>query len=403
MRGRALEGLQVIECGGTTAAAYAGKLMADLGAQVVKVEEPVRGAACRYTGPFPGGEPHPEKSGAYLYLNCNKQGVTLDLRDLKGQELLYRLAEDADVLLHAHPPKEAAALGLDYERLREVNPRLVMASISPFGQSGPYRDYKAYDITTASAGGWTWINGWPGHPQMPPLKTFGQQTEYQAGVNAALASLGALFWRLRSGRGQHIDISAQECITAIIEMTFTFWPYMQVPAVRWGQRPIHPIDFFQCKDGGWIFVLCVEEQQWRSFVELMGSPEWAAWEVFADRFVRASNYDALKPFLADWVSEWNMADLYRAAQEKRIPFAPASNIADLLDSPHLRARGFFLEVAHPRAGALKYPGAPYKLSDTPWEIRSPAPTLGQHNEAVLGGRLGLSRDEVATLQEAGVV
>ncbi|MBI2913057.1 MAG: CoA transferase, partial [Chloroflexi bacterium] len=357
MAGQALEGLGVVECGGTLAAAYAGKLMADLGADVVKVEQPGSGDPARGMGPFPGNEPHPEKSGTFHYLNCNKQGITLNLHDPKGQELLYRLAADADVLVHAHPPAEAAALALDYQRLREVNPRLVMASISPFGQSGPYRDYKAYDITTASAGGWTWINGWPGHPEMPPLKTFGQQTEYQAGVNAAVATLGALFWRLRSGRGQHIEVSAQECITAMLEMTFTFWPYMQVPAVRWGQRPIHPIDFFQCKDGGWIFVLCIEEAQWKAFVELMGSPEWASWEVFADRFVRASNYDALRPFLADWVSEWNVTDLYRAAQEKRIPFAPASNLADLLDSPHLKARGFFVEVAHPQVGTCHYPGA----------------------------------------------
>ncbi len=385
------------------AAAYAAKLMADLGADVVKVEEPGRGDPARYAGPFPGGEPHPEKSGAYLYLNCNKQGVTLNLNDPQGQRLLLRLAAEADVLVHDYPPEEAGALGLEYERLREVNPRLVMASISPFGQSGPYRDYRAYDITTGSAGGWTWINGWPGHPEMPPLKTYGEQTRYQAGVNAAVAVLGALFWRLRSGRGQHIDVSAQECIASIIEMTYTFWPYMQIPAVRWGQRPIHPIDFFECKDGGWIFVLCIEEHQWRSLVELMGNPEWATWEVFADRFVRASNYDALRPFLQEWVSEWTVDDLYRAAQEKRIPFAPASTIADLLDSDHLRARGFFVEVAHPEAGSLAYPGAPYRLGRTPWQIRSPAPTLGQHNGAVYQGLLGMSEADLRPLREAGVV
>ncbi len=402
MTGRALEGIRVIECGGDVAAAYAGKLMADLGAEVTKVEEP-GGDPARRLGPFPGGQPHPEKSGLYLYLNCNKQGITLNLRDPRGRPLLLQLAAEADVLVHDYPPKEAAALGLEYERLQEANSRLVMTSISPFGRTGPYRDYKAYDITTASAGGWTWINGWPGHPEMPPLKTYGEQTRYQAGVNAAVATLGALVWRLRSGRGQHIDVSAQECIASIIELTYVFWPYMQIPSVRWGQRPIHPIDFFQCKDGGWVFVLCVEEHQWQRFVELMGTPEWATWEVFADRFVRASNYDALRPFLEEWISEWNADDLYRAAQEKRIPFAPASTIADLLDSPHLKARGFFLEVAHPEAGTLTHAGAPYKLSGTPWQIRSPAPTLGQHNQAVLGGGLGLSSDELASLRQAGVV
>lgn len=402
MAERALDGLKVIECGNLAAAAYAAKLMADLGADVVKVEEPGRGDLARYRGPFAGGQPHPEKSGLYLYLNCNKQGITLNLRHPRGQELLRRLAADADVLFHNYPPREAAALGLTYENLSQANPGLVMASISPFGGSGPYQDYKAYEINTASAGGWTWINGWPGHPEMPPLKPFGLQTEYQAGLAAAVASMGAILWRLRSGRGQHIDVSAQETIASLLEMTFTFWPYMEIPAVRWGQRPIHPVDFFECRDG-WIFVLCIEEHQWKSLVEMMGNPEWAGWEVFADRLQRAANYDALRPFLAEWVSQWTVDELYRAAQERRIPFAPASTMADLLNSEHLKARGFFVELAHPQAGTFKYPGAPYKLSETPWEIRSPAPTLGQHNESVFCDRLGLSREELRGLQAEGVV
>ena len=399
---RALEGLKVIECGVAGAAAYAGKLMADLGADVVKIEGP-QGDPDRSLGPFPGGEPHPDKSGIFLYLNCNKQGISLDLENARGKELLDRLLADADVLVHDYTPPEAGRLGVEYERLAAANPRLVMTSISPFGQTGPYRDYQAYDITTGSAGGWTWLNGWPGHPEMPPMKPFGHQTAYQAGVNAAVATMGALLWRLRSGKGQHIDVSAQECITAILEMTFAFWPYMQTPTARWGQRPIHPIDFFQCKDGGWLFVLCIEEQQWKSLVDLMGNPEWAEWEVFANRLVRAANWDALKPMIQEWVSEWNTDDLYRAAQEKRIPFAPASTVADLLSSPHLKARGFFVEVAHPETGSLTHPGAPYKLSRTPWEIRSPAPALGQHNESILCGHLGLSSSELASLREEGIV
>jgi crotonobetainyl-CoA:carnitine CoA-transferase CaiB-like acyl-CoA transferase len=402
MAERALEGLRVIECGDRAAATYAGKLMADLGAEVVKVEEPGLGHSSRHRGPFPGGAPHPEKSGLFLYLNCNKQSVTIDLEEPRGQELLARLAEDADVLVHDYSPRDAESRGLTYDRLGAVNPRLVMASISPFGQTGPYRDYKAHEITTASAGGWTAVNGWPGEQEMPPLKPFGLQTEYQSGLTAAVAAMGAVFWRLTSDRGQHIDVSAQETITATLELTYVLWPYMHLPAVRWGQRPVHPIDILECQDG-WIFVLCLEEAQWKSFVELMGNPEWAEWEVFADRLVRAANYDVLKPLLEEWVSGWKVDDLYRAAQEKRIPFAPVSTMGSLLDSEHLKARGFFVEMAHPEAGRLKYPGAAYKLAQTPWEIRSPAPTLGQHNGDVLGGRLGISSEELGMLRESGVV
>ena len=399
----ALEGLRVVECGDRVSATYAGKLMADLGAEVVKVEAPGLGHAARRRGPFAGGEPHPEKSGLFLYLNCNKLGVTIDLTRPAGRGLLDRLVADADVLVHDYPPREADARGLTYERLREVNRRLVVASVSPFGQTGPYRDYAAYEITMASAGGWTWLNGWPDRPDMPPLKPFGSQAEYQAGVSAALATLGALFSRLRSGTGQHIDVSVQECIASITEMSFAFWSYMHTPAVRWGRRPLQPIDFFECKDGAWVFALCLEEHQWRSLVGMMDDPEWAQWEVAANAFVRAANWDALRPFLAEWVSQWNADDLYRAAQEKRIPFAPVSTMGSLVESEHLRARGFFIEVAHPEAGRLQYPGAPYKLSETPWEVRSPAPALGQHNQSVFRDRLGLSSQDLASLREEGAV
>jgi crotonobetainyl-CoA:carnitine CoA-transferase CaiB-like acyl-CoA transferase len=274
-----------------------------------------------------------------------------------------------------------------------------MTSITPFGQDGPHRDYKAYDLTTLSAGGWTWLNGWPGDMDNPPLRPYGRQSAVQAGVNAAVATMGAIFARLKSGQGQHIDVSAQECILSILEFAYEIWPYMHLPTVRWGQRPIHPIDMFQCKDGGWIFVLTIEEHQWQALVELMDTPEWTTWEVSANRFVRASNWDALRPFMEEWISQWNTDDLYRAAQARRIPFAPASTLADLVASDHLKARGFFVEVAYPQAGTYQQAGAPYKLSATPWEIRSPAPTLGQHNERVLGP---LGADLVA-LREAGVV
>jgi crotonobetainyl-CoA:carnitine CoA-transferase CaiB-like acyl-CoA transferase len=163
------------------------------------------------------------------------------------------------------------------------------------------------------------------------------------------------------------------------------------------------VDFFQCKDGGWIFVLCVEEHQWQSFVELMGNPEWAKWEVFGNRLLRAQNYDALRPLLEQEVRKWTVDELYRAANERKIPFAPASTMGDLLRSDHLRARGFFVTVDHPVAGRYEYAGAPYKFSRTPWELRSPAPTLGQHNEEVLQGLLGLSETEIDSLRQEGII
>ena len=195
-----LHGIRVVECGHMVAAAYAGKLMADLGAEVIKVEEP-SGDLARQRGPYPGHTPHPEKSGLFLYLNANKRGVTLNLEMAKGQELFQRLVKDADAVVHNYHPTRISSLGLEYEALAQHNPSLVMTSISPFGQTGPHREYTAHDLTMWSAGGIVFLGGAGGRPDLPPLKAAGQQAGFQAGVNAGIASLAALYARLRSGAG----------------------------------------------------------------------------------------------------------------------------------------------------------------------------------------------------------
>src|SRR5262245_33568312 len=200
MAERALEGKRIIECGHEVSAAYATKLMADMGAEVVKIEDPGSGDRARQRGPYPGHVFHPEKSGLFLYLNTNKYGVTLDLRQAAGQEIFHRLLKDADALVHNYHPTETASAGLDYAALEKINPRLVMTSIAPFGLNGPHKDYQATDLTMWNAGGVAWLNGGgPGTDNMPPLKAFGQQAGFQAGVNAGIATLGALFARLASG------------------------------------------------------------------------------------------------------------------------------------------------------------------------------------------------------------
>ena len=399
----ALSGLKVVELGEMVSAPYAAKLMADMGAEVIKIERPGAGDRARLRGPFPGGEPHPEKSGLYLYLNTNKLGVTLDVSRPEGIELFERLAAGADVLIHNVAPPEMDRIGLSFERLSDRNPRLVMTSISPWGLGGPKRDWRAEDLTLWSAGGICYINGGGSqHPEMPPLKAFGQQAGFQGGVHAAVATMGAVFAQMRDGEGQHVDVSIYESLAAQMELFFEFWPYMNMVASRLGQKPIQPLEVMECRDG-YIFVCCVEEHQWRNFVALMGNPEWAAEEIFADRLQRGVNWDALKGFLEDWLKEQSALDLYKQAQARRIPFAPVSTMGDLLGSDHLKKRGFFVEITHPVAGTHKYPGAPLKYGRTPWEIRSPAPTLGQHNEEIFGARMGLPPARIAELRRAGVI
>ncbi len=377
----ALGGLRVIECGEQVAAAYAGKLLADLGAEVIKVEPPA-GDPARHRGPYPGGIPDPERSGFFLYLNTNKRGIVLDPSTAADRTALTALARHADLLVHDVPPAAMAAHGLVYEELAAVNPRLVMTSITPYGLHGPKRDWAATDLTLWNAGGIAYLNGGgPEAEDLPPLKPFGQQAAYQGGVNAALAALGALLARRRTGRGQHVVISIQQALAAILELTFEYWPYQGLIASRLGRKPIQPLDFLECRDG-WVFICCVEEHQWQEFVRMIGSPEWAGLELFADRLSRGANWDALKLFLQEWAGEHAVMDVYTAAQRRRIPFAPVSTMGDLLASPHLKARGFFA-VLDAGGTPVTVPGAPYRLSATPWAIRRPAPRLGEHTAEIL--------------------
>ena len=396
----ALAGFRIVECGDLVSAAYASKLMADLGAEVVKIESPRGGDAARRRGPFPAGHPDPERSGLYLFLNTNKRGVTLDLEHPRGQAAFHRLVETADLLIHNVHPTHMAAAGLDYDRLSRTNPGLVMTSIAPFGLRGPHAAYQASDLTLWNAGGLCFLNGGgPGTDDLPPLKPFGQQAGFTAGVHAAVASLGALVARLRDGSGQHVEFSVQECLMGISEFGTIMAAYAGQAVTRLGHKPLQPLDLMECRDG-WIFVCCVEEHHWQAFVDLMGTPDWADEPLFADRLKRAESWDALKLLIQEWVKDWTVRDLYLAAQARRIPFAPVSTMGSLFDSEHLAARGFFARLEHPAAGTLPYPGAPYIHSATPWELRRPAPCLGQHNAEVYA-EAGLTERDVAALHAAG--
>lgn len=377
-----LSHLHVVEVGYGFAAAYTAKLFGDLGADVVKVES-AGGDVTRTMGPFPGGRPDRETSGLFLYLNANKRGIVLDLDAASDRAKLDRLLGRADLLVHDLAPSVLAARGLAPEAVLRGRPRLVATSITPFGLSGPHRDYKAYDLNLWNAGGIAFLNGGgPGTDDLPPLRAFGQQAMFQAGLNAAIASLGAIFARQATRAGQHVEVSAQECLVTILELTYPFWPYNQLVASRLGNKPIQPLDFFECKDG-WVFLCAVEEHQWKAFVEIMGNPDWAGLDIFADRLQRAANWDALKPMIAEWMAAQTAPELYASLQRRRVPIAPVSTMGDLLASKHLNARGFFVSLSHPRAGGLRMPGAPYVFSRTPWQLRRPAPLLGQHTEDVL--------------------
>jgi len=259
-----------------------------------------------------------------------------------------------------------------------------------------------HDLNLWCAGGIATLNGGgPGSDDMPPLKGFGQQAGFQAGLNAAVGSLAALYAAAASGEGQLVEVSMQECLTSIVEMTYEYYPYMGLVASRLGQKPIAPLDFLECKDG-WIFICCVEEHQWQRFVELAGSPEWASMELFENRMSRAANWDALQIFLGEYAAEQTVEDLYHRAQARRVPFAPVSTMGDLLGSEHLKTRGFFAVVDDGAGETVTMPGAPYRHAATPWRIVKRAPRLGEDTDRVLS-TIGYDPRDVARLRAAGVV
>ncbi|MEW6298069.1 MAG: CoA transferase, partial [Thermodesulfobacteriota bacterium] len=374
-----LEGVKVVELGHLVSAAYATKLMADLGADVIKVEEP-DGDRARRRGPFPGGKIDPAQSGLFLALNTNKRGVTLDLR--AERDTLARLAAQADILVHNYPPPQMAELGIRYQTFREMNPRLVMCSITPFGLTGPHKDYKAYELTMAHGGGWAWHSpGGSDRADLPPLKAAGHQADFQGGLAAATVTLAAYYRALQTGRGEHIDLSVQAFVASFLEHHFLSYTILGRVNSRLGRRLQDPWGIFACQDGD-IFVAVAEEDQWRRLCALMGNPEWSTSELFRDARQRTKHQHLLKPRLQEWIAAWRVMELFHAGQERRLCFAPVLTMAQLATQEQLHSRGFFVEVTHPRAGTLTHLGAPYRLHEPWWRIRRPAPLLGEHNDEV---------------------
>jgi crotonobetainyl-CoA:carnitine CoA-transferase CaiB-like acyl-CoA transferase len=399
---RGLGAIRIVECGQGVSAAFGAKMIADLGAEVIKVEPP-GGDLTRRRGPFPNDQPDPEKSGLFIYLNTNKRGVTADLSKPEGRELLGPLLEKADILIHNVPPYERVHQGLDSAQLCAKYPGLIVASISMYGDRGPRANWRGYELNASNAGGWAYLSpGASPYPELPPLKPFGAQCDFQGGAHAALTSLAAMRHKLRMGKGQAIDVSEQEAIAAMLEMNFMHWTYAGRETSRLGSRALGPWFLADCEDGK-IFVLAVEEHQWQSLVKLMGNPEWASEDIFKDRMSRAQNMDALKALMTEWIASWKVTDLYKAAQEARIPFAPVNTMQQMYESDHLQERKYFVQFDQPGVGKLTLPGAPSQYGKIKWALRRPAPRLGEQNEEVFCGEFGVPRERLAKLKQTGVV
>jgi len=405
MSKRIFEGVNVVELGELAAAPYCGKLLADLGADVVKVEPPLVGDKARTRGPFLGDVPNSEQSGLFLYANTNKRSVTLNFDTLSGKEILLQLLKNADVLIEDREPGELDKAGLGYETLRAINPRLIMVSITPFGQSGPYKNYKAYPLNTFHAGGEGYTLpgglGYATYPDREPIKIAGYFGEYVAGLTAAIGAACALYGRDAIESGQHIDISKQEALMALSRVVLARYPnegFVETRSVR--ELPIGGL--MPCKDG-FAVVMAFEARMWEGLVEIMGRPAWTQEERYKNAESRVALKKEVNGLVIEWLKTHTKDEVYHQAQAHDCAVGPVYTIGEAINSAQTRVQGFMADVQHPVAGKFAYPTAGYHYSQTPVSFKKPAPLLGQHNEEVYSGRLGISKTEMVELRLAGVI
>ncbi len=386
-----LSGLKVVEYGHYISAPFCARLLGDLGATVVKVEDPT-GDVARSVAPFPGDVPHAEMSGLFLALNTSKRGVTLDLDSDTGRESLLHLLDDADVFVENSPPSRLDELGFGYELLHARNPGLVVVSVSPFGMNGPHRDYLASDLITFHMSGYApGVLGGVNDPNTePPLRPGGHQAEFVAGLTAATATMMALAMRSETTEGTLVDISAQEAMVMMAQgamsgaaMQLGGEPAPRPSRRRSDNRPGSLVAVLPSRDG-YIAISPREQRQWEAWLKLMDDPAWGAEERFSTVQLRQQNWPELEPLLVQWTSQHGKEKIYRTAQAAHVPAFPVNTAADLFESRQLQSRGFFRDIDHAVAGRLPYAAFPHAHSNARLEESSPAPTLGQHNDELLG-------------------
>jgi len=398
---KVLDGVKVIEYGNLISAPFCAKIFADMGAEVIKIEQPCCGDDSRRMEPFMNDIPGLERSGLFQYLNMNKKGITLNPETATGRKILLQLLKGADVFIENNPPKRMKALKLDYARVKQVNLRIVMTSITPFGQTGPYKDYKSSELINAHMGGVGYDSVREVDISREPIKAPAHIFGFQAGLSAATATVAAVFQQSVTGEGTYLDVSEQESIIQNMHSVFRYYYNKQI-VNRTDVLDRAPAHILPCKDG-YIHHANMEESEWWRFVDLMGNPEWAKNELFADYTLRSQYWDALKPLILDWTKDHTMDEIYRGSQERGSAIGALYTAKDMLSDRQMAARGFFVEADHPEIGKLQYPGVPYRFSGIPKEQPSTAPLLGQNNEEILCGDLGYTKKELVKFREAGVI
>ena len=398
----ALDGLLVVEVGDFFSAAYCSKLLADLGADVIKVEPPSGDRARRY-GPFRDDIPDLEASGMFIYLNTNKQGMVLDLSNEDAREILDGLLRQADVLVENLEPADLARLGLDFTTVRAVHPDLIVTSISTYGREGPHAHYRGHGLQ-GSAG--STVAHRTGDPARSPLAKPLNEPELLGGLHAAAASLLAVMAREQGAGGQHVDISIQDILASVTSgpaLAATIFGGREASG-RSGNRvsAFFPWCVLPVADGYMEFIT-MQERHWRHFIEYIGSPHWASDPRFADMYSRVPYAPEIEAHMVAAIGHRTRAELWADCRRLGVSFQPVHRVDDIMASEQLADRGYFVATVDGQGREVVVPGAPYRLSDTPWSLRTAAPQLGEHTAEVLRERLGLNDADLANLCRTGAI
>jgi crotonobetainyl-CoA:carnitine CoA-transferase CaiB-like acyl-CoA transferase len=378
---------------------YCTKQLADLGADVIKIEPP-GGDPTRKIGPFYRNKTDPEKSLYWFHFNTSKKSITLDIETDNGKEVFKKLVKTADIVVETFPPGYLKRIGLGYSALKKINPKLIMTSITPFGQTGPYKDFKASDLIGLATGGFLFICGWEDEP---PSRVGGSQAYNVASIHACTATLIALYNRDITGRGQHIDVSMQQCVAHSLQWVPQMYDLQKRIMVRSGRLGV-PLQ--ECKDGWTNFIALFD---WDLLVDWLKSGGGAA--DLDDPKYKDMDYQ-IRPEVREHITE--VTDAFTKSQSKQwvceegqkrgIIAIPCNDAKDVVENPQLVSRNFFVEVEHPELGkTFKYPGAPYRLAATPWKIKRRAPLIGEHNNEIYKKELGLTSKQIAALKGQGVI
>jgi crotonobetainyl-CoA:carnitine CoA-transferase CaiB-like acyl-CoA transferase len=410
-----LAGLRVFELADERGQ-FCGKLLADLGADVVKIEPP-GGEPCRHVGPFVDDIPHPERSLSFWYYNTSKRGITLDLETAGGERLFRRLVATADVVFETFRPGFLTSLGLDYESLRRKNPGLIMCALTPFGQTGPWRDYLTSDLLHMAAGGQMASSGYdePDAPNAPPIAPGGGNAWHMGCHFAYMAIMAALVWRTSSGQGQYIDASIHEACALTTEAAVANYVYRgEVLRRQTGRHhaagPTSRTQF-RAKDANYVCALVAGRLNPKYIGELadlldsygmagdLKDPKYQDAAV-----ITANTSHIIDDLVANFIASLPAEEVYHAAQERGFTWGAVRAPEALFDDRHLHDRGFWKEVGHPDLGrTFTYPGEAAIYNGSPWRISRRAPLIGEHNTEIFCGKLGLSREELCVLAENRVI